>query len=119
MSRLIALADEHWRTYLPSAYAAIPDKEAFFGALADEALAQVVDLAESLCGDDPEDEPFAVRMGRYQMARANAEAQVLREVLLLPAEADQTVEDEADSTDLEQALADFHAARDEFWTQQT
>lgn len=114
MSRLAALAEEHWRAFLPAAYASINDREAFFRALAADAQSQIEDLEDALRGEDFEGETFAQKLGRYGMARSNAESQILREVLLLPAEADQDEDDDSDG-ELEQAVADFNAARDEFW----
>ena len=67
MDRLAYLAQQHWRKYLPTAYASIEDPQAFFQTLSDEAQGQIEDLEESLRGpEQPATEPFADRMGRYR-----------------------------------------------------
>lgn len=96
MSHLVIRTEQHWRTYLPHTYAAISNKETFFRQLVDEAHAQIIDLAVALRGDDPANEPFAQKLARYEAARANAEAQIIRELLLLPIESDTERASEAD-----------------------
>jgi hypothetical protein len=112
MSRFAGMAERHYRQWFPEQVAQMKDPEAFFQGLEAEALDQIVELTESLAGTAPADEPFADRMARYSLARSNAEAVVIREVLL--PEPDPTPEplDPADQ-ELATALADFEEARQE------
>ncbi len=104
MDRLAYLAQEHWQKYLPTAYASIEDKRSFFQRLSDEAQSQIEDFEESLRGPDQADEPFMDRVGRYRMARLQAEEIVFRELLLPPAEGDDTLEPQTpEDVELEQA----------------
>lgn len=112
MDRLAYLAQEHWQKYLPTAYASIEDKRGFFQTLSDEAQARIEDLEESLQGPDQADEPFADRVGRYRMARLQAEEIVFREVLLPPAEGDDMPEPQTrKDVEFEQAMEDLAALR--------
>lgn len=86
MGRFAAMAEEHWRRHLPVAYAAIPDRAAFFARIEEDALDQLVDLAESLRGVDPPVEPFVDKMARYERARQTAEEIVFSEVIFVPPE---------------------------------
>lgn len=84
MAALAAQAEEHYREFLPTAYAAIPeqDREAFFQRLESEAMDQILDLAESLEGPTPEGETFEEKISRFLWARRTAESQIVREFLL-------------------------------------
>jgi hypothetical protein len=87
VNRYATLAQEHWRTYRPNQYEQIPqdERESFFTQLGQEAERQIDELAEALAGQAPPDEDFLQRMSRLKMARLEAESQVLRERVLLPA----------------------------------
>lgn len=76
------MAEEHWRRWLPRAYAEITNREDFFRRLEDEAQSQLEDLEDSLCGPDRDDESFSERLARFTWARRSAEEIVLHEVLL-------------------------------------
>jgi hypothetical protein len=86
MNRYGRLAQEHWAKWRPSELSQIPDPEAFFSTLGQEVATQVDQLAADLAGDDPGGEDYLQKLGRLRMARFNAEAQVLREMVLLPPE---------------------------------
>ena len=51
-----------------------------------QAEAQIDQLAADLAGDDPGGEGYLEKVGRLRMSRTTAESQVLREMILLPAE---------------------------------
>ena len=112
MSRYASIAEEHWREFLPKAYASIKeqDRKAFFERLADEALTQITDLGDALKGPDPADEPFAEKMSRYMWAHRNAESQVIREVLLIEPEA--TPEPEPEDEEIQAAFNEFQRLRE-------
>ena len=80
------MARKHWATWRPNELSQIPDPEEFFSRLGLEAEAQIDQLAADLAGDDPGGEGYLEKVGRLRMARATAESQVLRELILLPAE---------------------------------
>jgi hypothetical protein len=116
MSRFAAMAERHYRQWFPEQVAQMKDPEAFFQGLEAEALDQIVELTDSLAGEAPPDEPFADRLARYSLARSNAEAVVIREVLLPdpdPSFQSPQPPDPADQ-ELATALADFEEARQEW-----
>ena len=80
------MARKHWATWRPTELSQIPDPAEFFSRLGLEAEAQIDQLAADLAGDDPGGEGYLEKVGRLRMARATAESQVLRELILLPAE---------------------------------
>lgn len=83
-----AQARRHWQTHLPDRFAQIQDPETFFTDLGEQIEQQIQDLAAALAGPDPEQESYLSKVGRLNMARQNAESQILRE--MLPAPADET-----------------------------
>ena len=80
------LAWDHWKTWRPNELSQIPDPVEFFARLGLEVETQVDQVAADLAGDDPPGEDYLAKVGRIRMARATAESQVLRELVLLPAE---------------------------------
>jgi len=89
-NRYAAEARRHYEEYLPDRLAEIPEEErdSFFSTLGE----QIADLVESyelaLRGPDPEGEDFMARLGRFQMARLQAEERARAEVLPTPDEDD-------------------------------
>lgn len=86
MQRYAAIARDHWRQWLPARFNAIKDPETFFAALGEEIEQRVEELSQALAGDDPPGEQYLEKVGRLQMARANAESQALREMAFLEPE---------------------------------
>lgn len=84
-------AQRHWAQFRPKEYGQIPesDRESFFTTLGDEIETEIVELAQELAGPDPKGETFKQKWGRLNMARLNAESQVLSE-RLVPEEAEET-----------------------------
>ncbi len=76
MNQYSAMAERHWRRWLPSRVAELEDPTSFFSTLGDE-----------LAGDDPPGETFLEKAGRLNIARLRAEEIVLPEMVLLPPEA--------------------------------
>ena len=58
MNQYAAMAERHWRRWLPSRVAAMDDPSSFFSNLGEEAAAQIEDLTADLAGDDPPGETF-------------------------------------------------------------
>ncbi len=86
MNRYGQLAQEHWRRWLPTRYAAIPDPEAFLSTLGQEVRDQVADLSQQLEGPDLPGEGYLEKLGRLNMAKLQAEEQVLADLVYLPPE---------------------------------
>jgi hypothetical protein len=86
MNRYGRQAQEHWVKWRPHQLSQIPDPEAFFSSLGLQVETQVELLARDLAGDDPSGEGYLQKVGRLRMARLDAEAQLLREMVLLPPE---------------------------------
>ncbi|MGD9526385.1 MAG: hypothetical protein AB7I38_11870 [Dehalococcoidia bacterium] len=72
----------HWRQRLPGRYAAIPDPEAFFTELGEQAAAQIEQLADKLADSDPPGETYMNKLGRLNAARQRATELVVRELIL-------------------------------------
>lgn len=93
MGRIAALAEQHYKKYLPQTYQGLTDREEFFRNLETEAEQQIEDLTDRLAGPDLPGEDFLDRAARLKTARQSAEELVMRETVLLdPA----TVETERD-----------------------
>jgi hypothetical protein len=56
--------------------------------LGEEIQTRVDELSRAIAGEDPPDEAFLAKVGRLNMARMDAEAEVLRELALLEPEAE-------------------------------
>lgn len=81
MSIMAARIEEHWRKYLPAAYAQLTDQAAFFADQGAEAERQMFELADALAGDHPPGEEYMQTVGRLNEARRTVESTVLRELL--------------------------------------
>ncbi len=84
MNQYAAMAERHWRRWLPSRVAAMDDPSSFFSNLGQEVAAQIEDLTADLAGDDPPGETFMEKVGRLNMARLRAEEIVLPETAAGP-----------------------------------
>lgn len=86
MNQYAAMAERHWRRWLPSRVAELEDPTSFFSTLGDEVANRIVELTDELAGNDPPVETFLEKAGRLNMARLRAEEMVLPEMVLLPPE---------------------------------
>lgn len=86
MNRYGRQAQAHWAKWRPNELSQIPDPEAYFTQLGQDVATQIHALEIALAGDDLGGEDYLQKLGRLRMARFNAEAQVLREMVLLPPE---------------------------------
>jgi len=96
MNRYGQLAQEHWRRWLPTRYAEIPDPVDFFSTLGQEAEDQVFDLRDQLAGPDLPGEGYLEKVGRLNMAQLQAEEAVLADLVYLPPEPEVQDQDEQD-----------------------
>lgn len=83
MNQYATRAKEHWQTYLPERFQQLDDPDSFFSDLGDQIAARVESLTADLAGDDPPMEGFMEKLQRLNMARFDAETQILREMALL------------------------------------
>ncbi|MEU1465297.1 hypothetical protein ABZ467_32440 [Streptomyces sp. NPDC005727] len=114
-------AQQHWQEFRPGRVAEIDDPEAFFTELGSDVQDEVRIrwTAERVNAPAVAGESFLERAGRLEQSRRDIEAEVLRELVLLPAEADVDLADdphlsEAEVTEeqwREQRLHDLLAGR--------
>jgi hypothetical protein len=81
-----ALAQKHWQRWLPKRYAALDNPEAFFTELGEHVSDEIATLSDALAGPDQPGEDFMAKVGRLNMARFNAESDVIRQIVLLTPE---------------------------------
>ena len=77
---------ERYERWLPERLAEVPESErdSFYSTLAEEIAERVQSLELALRGQDPEDEPFMKRVGRFNMARLQAIEMAQAELLPAP-----------------------------------
>jgi hypothetical protein len=80
------LAWDHWKTWRPNELAQILDPQEYFSRLGLQVETQIELMTAELAGNDSVAEDYLAKVGRLRMARFTAQAQVLRELVLLPAE---------------------------------
>lgn len=117
MGRIAELAEAHWRKYPPQGYRQIGNRVTFFEELETEAERLIEETATALEGPAPE-ETFLDKAARLRMARYEAEATVLRELVLLdPVTAEterapgQPDPESPEDRMLREAIREFHEAR--------
>jgi hypothetical protein len=93
MNQYAAMAERHWRRWLPSRVARMADPASFFSTMGEEVTSRIEDLTAELAGDDPPGETFMEKVGRLNMARLRAEEVVLPEMVLLPPEPEPVKDD--------------------------
>jgi hypothetical protein len=104
VNRYGAMAQSHWKTWLPNRYAAILDPVSFFSQLGAEVSDRIAALELDLLGPERPGEAFLTRVGRRNMARLQAEEMVLQAMVLLPPEAGTSPEDGSDELPPEWAI---------------
>ena len=120
MGRIAELAEMHWRKYLPQGYRQIGDRVAFFEELETEAERLIEETVTALEGTAPEGETFLDKAARLRVARHEAEATVLRDLVLIdPVTAEterapgQPDPESPEDRELREAIVGFHEARQE------
>jgi len=88
MNRYGRQAQEHYEEFLPDELAKIPEdqRDSFFSNLGEQFAQEVERVEVALRGPDPKDEPQMERIGRFNMARMQAEELVRAELLPAPPE---------------------------------
>jgi hypothetical protein len=96
-----ARAQDHWRTFRPQEYASLPDPQAFFEELGQEAARQVEELTNALMRQQPTAGAYLDELAHRTTARSQADEKVLAELILLPPE---STHPDADPQDREEEL---------------
>lgn len=105
MNKYGRLAQQHWEAFRPGRIAEIDDAEAFFTELGADVQVEVRArwTAERLSAPAVAGESYLERAGRLQQMRHEAEGEVLRELVLLPADDDPDLVEDPHLTDAEVA----------------
>ena len=77
-------AMRYWQENLPRQYAQISNTEQFFEEMGDHIAQEVDELTRQIAGPDQPSEGFMDKVGRLQMARIEAETEVMRQTLPQP-----------------------------------
>lgn len=103
MNQYGRLAQQHWQVHRPGSIAEIDDPEAFFTELGVDVQDEVRDRWTAGRLNEPvvPGESYLERAGRLQQLRHEAEGEVLRELVLLPADDDADLTDDPHLTDTE------------------
>ncbi len=104
MNRYGRMAQTHWKEFRPEHIARITDPEPFFQRLGEEVEERIIELADALAGKDEPGEGYMEKLGRLNMARADAESQILREMVLLPSEEDELEEEKEMAAEMVEAM---------------
>lgn len=81
MNRYALIAQDHWKRYAPSRYAALEDPESFFEELGENAEAEINLVADALERQIPSNLPYLERVGQLRAARLQAEEKTLSEMV--------------------------------------
>lgn len=97
MNRYGSMAKTHWRQWLPKRYAALGDgRDAYFTQLGEQVEHEIQVLTEALIARDAAEErpgdDAEAKVGRRNMARFNAESDLIRELVLIDPEPDAELE---------------------------
>jgi len=86
MNRYGRRAKAHYEEFLADELAKIPEdqRDSFFSTLGEQVAQEVERVEVALRGPDPKDEPMMERIGRFNMARMQAEELVRAELLPAP-----------------------------------
>lgn len=89
MNRYGAMAQQHWRTWLPTRYSELSEPTIFFARLGDEVEARIARETTQLASRapaQPETPDYLTAVGAWNAIRAGVEEQILREMVLLEPE---------------------------------
>ncbi|MFF1678815.1 hypothetical protein ACFVYG_22595 [Streptomyces sp. NPDC058256] len=105
MNQYGRLAKQHWQEFRPARITEIDDPETFFTELGTDVQDEVRArwTGERVAASSVVGESYLERAGRLQQMRRDAEAEVLRELILLPADDHVDLADDPHLTDTEVA----------------
>lgn len=95
MNRFGQMAMTHWRRFAPTRYGRILDPTAFFTRLGIEVEQEISAMTEQILGSTPSTEDYLRNLARYTEARRTAESEIVREMVLIPAEAGSPLDEES------------------------
>jgi hypothetical protein len=78
------LAISHRQETHPDRYQQIPDPDTFSQELGERAQSEIQQLQDAIAGPDAQGESYLEKVGRLNMARLQAEEQILAEIVLIP-----------------------------------
>jgi antirestriction protein ArdC len=84
MNQYGAQAMRYWQENLPRQYRQIADPETFFDEMGEQVAQEIHELTRQVAGPDQLDEGFMGKVGRLQMARVEAETEIMRQMLPQP-----------------------------------
>jgi hypothetical protein len=84
MNQYGAQAMRYWQENLPRQYSQITHPETFFDEMGEQMAQEIHELTRHLAGLDQLGEGFMGKVGRLQMARVEAETEVMRQMLPPP-----------------------------------
>ncbi len=79
MNQYGAMAETHYRTFLPDQYTQLDP--GYFESLGQQIEDEIDQVAASIAGDDPAGETYLGKLGRLNMARQMARERVLAQML--------------------------------------
>lgn len=86
MNQYADLAMRHWKTWLPTRYAELPDPTAFFAALGEEVEQRIAEETTQAASRAPQSEDYLSAVGQWNALRQGAQERVLAEMVLLEPE---------------------------------
>ncbi len=115
MNRYGAQAMRHWQQTDPARFQAIPEseREAFFAQLGAQVESEIQALADALAGPERPGESYLEKVGRLNMARFNAESDILREMVLIPDPDDPEIDERPETGPLADYYRDIQRLMDE------
>lgn len=110
-------AQEAWKTTAPAEYALIPDPQAWFERLGEEASIRVEGLMMQLAGPDPVGETFLEKLGRLNAAKLQAEEIVRAEMLTpeVPVQQEPEEDEESGVAQRLRVVQELNRADREYW----
>lgn len=105
----------HWQQTDPARFQAIPEseREAFFAQLGAQVETEIQTLADAIAGPDRPGETYLQKVGRLNMARFNAESDILREMVLIPDPDDPEIDERPATGPLADYYRDIQRLMDE------
>jgi hypothetical protein len=105
----------HWQQTDPARFQTIPEsaREAFFAQLGAQVESEIQALADAIAGPDRPGETYLQKVGRLNMARFNAESDILREMVLIPDPDDPEIDERPATGPLADYYRDIQRLMDE------
>lgn len=118
MNRYGQMAWDHWRQWRPRMLSGIEDPQTFFSTLGQQAEQEIDELAHQIAGPDRPGETTLQKTARLREARISAESDLLPLRITLPAENEDSAENQGKGNRLGQWVEDQIDPDDPIETQQ-